>query len=167
MNAIDKKIKQVNLYLTPLAAVLIIFAVLISNADPISSTIGLGLVLFSIFFNNLTASTDERKAKIVVPLRVFTNLLINVLLVYVFILYWTPIWLLFVLSSLGVAFYSNFLKTFVISLFFAITLVVCFYLRVVPNLVSPTTKLIEVGQIINYALFIIIVPLLTNKIIKS
>jgi hypothetical protein len=74
---------------------------------------------------------------------------------------------LFVLSSLGIAFYGNFLKTFIMSLFLAIVLVVSFYLRVVPNLVSPTTKLIEIGQIINYALFIIMVPLLVNTIVKQ
>lgn len=165
---IEERLKRINLYFTPLAAIVIIFAVLISNADAIVATIGLGLVLFSIFFNNLTAvAANEKKSKIIVPLRVIINMLINVILVYIFIPYWIPIWLLFVLSSLGVAFYSNFLKTFVISFLLAVVLIVIFYLRVVPNLVSPITKLIEVGQIVNYSLFIIIVPCLVNKIIKS
>jgi hypothetical protein len=164
---IEKRLKKINVFLTPLAALLIIFAVLISNADAISATIGLFLVLFSIFFNNVALTNDQKKIKFVVPLRVTVNLLINIILVYIFILYWTPIWLLFVLSSLGMAFYGNFLKTFIMSLFLAIVLVVSFYLRVVPNLVSPTTKLIEIGQIINYALFIIMVPLLVNTIVKQ
>jgi len=167
MTTIEERLKRINFYLTPFAAIVIVFAVLISNAEAWIATIGFGLVLFSIFFNMFAVTNDERKSRIIVPLRVLVNILINIILVYVFIPYWLPIWLLFVLSSLGIAFYSNFLKTFVMSFLLAVVLIIIFYLRVVPNLVSPITKLIEVGQIVNYSLFIIIVPCLVNKIIKS
>lgn len=71
------------------------------------------------------------------------------------------------LSCLGTAVYSDFTKTFLISLISSVVLVIIFYIRVVPNLVSPYTKLIRVGEIFNYALFIIIVSVLVNEIVRK
>ncbi|MCS7231290.1 MAG: hypothetical protein RMJ67_04045 [Elusimicrobiota bacterium] len=163
---LKKEVKTINVFLTPLAAFLIICAVLISNADTVAAAAGLLIVLFTIFFNNLTALLKE-PSLVVVILRVIINLLLNLVLVYIFIPFWTPIWLLLMLSCLGTAVYSDFVKTFLISLVSAVALVIIFYLRVVPNLVSGYTKLIRVGEIVNYALFIIIVSILVNGIVRK
>lgn len=164
---LKKEVKLINVFLTPLAAFLIICAVLISNADTISAALGFLIVLFSIFFNNLTAFLSKTSSSVIVTIRVVVNLLLNFILVYIFIPFWTPIWLLLMLSCLGTSVYSNLLKTFFMSLFSAIGLIVIFYIRVVPNLVSGYTKLIRIGEIVNYALFIIIVSVLINEIIKK
>lgn len=163
---LKKEVRTINVFLTPLAAFLIICAVLISNADTISAGIGLLIVLFTIFFNNITATTN-RPSNILVTIRVIVNLLLNFILVYIFIPFWTPIWLLLMLSCFGTAVYSNLAKTLLISFISAIALILIFYIKVVPNLVSGYTKLIRVGEIVNYALFIIIVSWLINKMVKQ
>ncbi len=163
---LKKEVKTINVFLTPLASFLIICAVLISNADTISAGIGLFIVLFTIFFNNITATVSSPSG-VLVAIRVIVNLILNFILVYIFIPFWTPIWLLLMLSCLATAIYSNLAKTLLISFISAIALVLIFYLRVVPNLVSGYTKLIRVGEIVNYALFIIIISWLTNRMVKQ
>lgn len=163
---LKKEIKTINIFLTPLAAFLIICAVLISNADALSAGIGLIIVLFTIFFNNITA-TVSKSSNITVIIRVVVNLLLNFILVYIFIPFWTPIWLLLMLSCFGTAVYSNLAKTLLVSFISAAALIIIFYLQVVPKLVSGYTKLIRVGEIVNYALFIIIMSWLVNKMVRQ
>lgn len=163
---VKKEVKLINVFLTPLAAFLILCAALISNASTSDAAIGLLIVLFSVLFNNLTAYLVKSPSNIIVTLRVIINLILNLVLVYIFIPFWTPIWLLLMLSCFGTAVYSDLLKTLLISLISAVSLVIIFYLRVVPNLVSPYTKLIRVGEIVNYSLFIIILSVLINEVKK-
>ncbi|MEN3014363.1 MAG: hypothetical protein ABDH23_07130 [Endomicrobiia bacterium] len=164
---LKKEVKTIHVFLTPLAAFLIICAVLISNADTILAGIGLLIVLFTIVFNNVTAMLKTSSLAILVLIRVVVNLLLNLVLVYMFIPFWTPIWLLLMLSCLGTAVYSDFLRTFFVSLISSIGLILIFYMRVVPYLVSADTKLIRVGEIVNYALFIVVVSILVNGIIRK
>lgn len=108
----------VNRYFTPFAVVLVGTGLALSQPKGWVGPVCIGLLVFSSMFNLATArqarvsGQASRRASYV---RLVTNLAVNVGLVYMLGGYWTPTWLLFVLTPVATAVYSSRERTTAVS----------------------------------------------------
>lgn len=157
----EHKIKMVNLvnrYATPLAIILVALGLFLSQPTMPVRNIIVCLLLFSIVFNLVTVKIIKRgDGTGFIKLRMFINFAVNVALVYYLGGYWLPIWLLLALTPLATAIYDTRSKTLFVSIGISAILLIIQSTRR-PN------DLIDWGQQLAYASFIILVSLMINEL---
>lgn len=148
----------VTLYATPLAVFLVILGLIFARPSGRIKELSFGLLVFGLLFNLSLArflKTYRGNARRLIRLRLFTNLVVNILLVFFLGKYWTPVWLLLVLMPLATAIYESLDKTI------AASVSVSFILLTIRILQHPA-KPLEWGEHLAYAAFIIMLSLLVH-----
>jgi hypothetical protein len=150
----------VHRYFTPFAILLVGVGLALSQPRPWVMWTSIVLVLFTSAFNMGTASlvkTSGSFPPILGSIRLYTNLAVNVVLVDLLGGYWTPIWLLFVLTPAATALYGSRKRTIWTSIGVAVLLLVSHGLR---RLNAP----IDWGVPVVEALFIVFLALFLNEV---
>jgi hypothetical protein len=121
----EDKLRHVNDHLTPLAAIIVLPALLVADL-PVSSAIVVGsLIVLSVILNySLMYLARGNKARFFGSIRVVVNYVVNILLLWLLYATWSPVWLLLLLMSIGVAVYQNRRDSFLAGLAFAVMLLV-------------------------------------------
>ncbi|MBN1622073.1 MAG: hypothetical protein JW871_05735 [Endomicrobiales bacterium] len=158
----QKPVKLVNYYFTPFAIALIVSAAVVSTPGPRIVTTALLLVLFSFVFNLATAKISETNPQIIqriINFRLITNYLINIVLVYILIGFWGPMWLLFVLTPVATALYENTTKTAIVTFMASITLFLIYILKGISGSIG-------IGQALTHVVFIIVLSFFVHSLVK-
>jgi len=121
----EDKLRHVNDHLTPLAAIIVLPALLVADL-PVSSAIVVGtLIVLSVMLNySLMYLARGNKARFFGSIRVVVNYVVNILLLWLLYATWSPVWLLLLLMSIGVAVYQNRRDSLLAGLAFAAMLLV-------------------------------------------
>ncbi|OGS43051.1 MAG: hypothetical protein A2539_02525 [Elusimicrobia bacterium RIFOXYD2_FULL_34_15] len=159
----QESIRIVNSYFTPFATVLILVAIFIAHPGTALTFIFLGVMLFSFLFNEITNQILKKHANLAIiisNIRLFVNFLLNICIVYFLGGFWGPLWLLFVLTPIATAIYSDAKKTMIMALISSGTLLIIY-------LVRGLTGIISWGQAFSHVWFIIIISLFINKLVSA
>jgi hypothetical protein len=142
----SEELRVVNLYLTPFAVILILFAVFFSRPTgfPLYASI---LLVAAGLLNNIVARVNT-------SVRMTVNVLINVFLVYFLVGYWGPIWYLFLTTPVALAVYSDRLKTFLAGLLMSFLLLGIYAIKGLASAQAWGQALCRVVLIIFLSLFI-------------
>ena len=121
----EEKLRHVNDHLTPLAAIIVLPALLVANL-PVRSAIVVGaLIVLSVILNyTLMYMARGSKTRFFGSIRVVVNYVVNIVLLWLLYAVWSPVWLLLLLMSIGVAVYQNRRDSFFAGLAFALMLLV-------------------------------------------
>ncbi|HRY29260.1 MAG TPA: hypothetical protein P5079_04390 [Elusimicrobiota bacterium] len=155
-----RRVQVVNRYATPFAILLVALAIFLPSPIRSVRIIGLSLLAFSILFNLVTVGLIRRRPEILPrlkKLRLYTNLAVNVVLVYELSPYWPPIWLLLVLTPIATAIYASARQSLMTSLLIA-------FLIMGIHLVHGGGGLMEWGQTLSRAAFVVLLSLLLNEL---
>ncbi|MEK7745177.1 MAG: hypothetical protein AAB576_00745 [Elusimicrobiota bacterium] len=155
-----QKALLVSRYATPLAILLVVLGIIVSNPEGWARDISLFLLCFGILFN-LAAGWWMRKKDQVHPafmgFRLALNLGSNILIVYLLGGYWSPIWMLLALTPMATAIYDSRAKTLGISAGVVFILVLLQALR---GMNSP----LDWGQVAARGCFIVLMSLMINDL---
>jgi hypothetical protein len=154
-----ENVNLINLYLTPLAIILVLMAIIFSQPIGIALYGSIALIWLGIINNTLTA-TLAKKNPLLVKVRMVLNILINVLLVYLLIGFWGPIWYLFLMTPIATAVYSSRLQTFIMSLVMSGLLILVYYAK---GVVSPAAW----GQAMSRIFLIFFLSLFISALIQQ
>lgn len=152
----------VNRYFTPFALFLVVTVAFIGSCDRTIIVVAGLLVFISVELNFFTAhmiSKNPEKAKVIGHIRVVSNFLVNVIIVYLLINIWKPIWLLFALTPIASAVYYDRKKCLGVALVSAGTLLVIYFIR-------GLTGLYGWGEAVTYAVFIVLISMFINALCK-
>jgi hypothetical protein len=100
----------VNRYFTPFALLLVGMGLALSQPKAWIAYSCVGILIFSFAFNQGTAFLVRASGSVswqMAFIRLYTNLAVNVVLVYLLGGFWEPIWLLFVLTPVATALYGE------------------------------------------------------------
>ena len=150
----------VNRYALPLAIILITFGVAFSQPQAHVRNLSLGLLILTTIFNLGTVEIIKRGVKVspwLIKMRLFFNLGINAVLVYLLGGYWPPIWLLLSLTPIATAVYGTRMRTLLTAIGISLLLLGIHALR---GLNAP----VDWGQQAAYASFIILLSLMINDV---
>ncbi len=153
----------VNRYATPFAIGLVTMAIVLSSAMGTVRDVSIGLLLFSILFNIVAVGLIRRLAETkpwMKKARMWTNLAVNIALVYLLGPFWPPMWLLLALTPLATAIYGGPTQTLLASSGIAALIVAIHLLR---GGGSPH----EWGQVLSYAAFIVLMSMLINELTQA
>ncbi|MBN2406265.1 MAG: hypothetical protein JXJ19_01080 [Elusimicrobia bacterium] len=153
------KIKVINSYLTPMALILVLMAVIFSQ--PLGASLYVSLVLLiASLGNNILLAAFSGRIPTLRKTRMIVNVVINILLVYTLVVYWGPVWYLFLLTPVATAVYSGRLKTFLVSLGMSALLALIYMVR-------GAGSAAEWGQILSKILLIIFISLFINELVNT
>ncbi|MEK7858602.1 MAG: hypothetical protein AAB320_05610 [Elusimicrobiota bacterium] len=149
----------VNRYATPLAIFLVGLGIFVSQPSSPLKEVCIGLMFFGVVFNLGTGAYLKHKGghHLLIEVRRYVNLAVNVLLVYLLGGYFTPIWMILALTPLATAIYENRARTLGFALGVSAVLLVIHGLR---GASSP----LEWGNQLAVCTFIILVSLLVNEV---
>lgn len=150
----------VNRYAMPLAVVLIALGLVFSQPQAHVRDLSIGLLGFTIVFNIGIVEIIRRGFKVepwMMKLRLFVNLGINAVLVYLLGGYWPPIWLLLSLTPIATAVYGTRGKTVFAAVSVSLVLLGVHALR---RMNAP----VDWGQQAAYAAYIIVLSLMINDL---
>ena len=121
----EDKLRHVNDHLTPLAAIIVIPGLLVANLPMRSAVVAGALIVLSVVLNyTFLYLARGSRARFFGSIRVVTNYVVNIVLLWLLYAAWNPVWLLLLLMSIGVAIYQNRRDSFLASLAFALMLLV-------------------------------------------
>ncbi|MEA3506601.1 MAG: hypothetical protein U9R36_03815 [Elusimicrobiota bacterium] len=140
-------------YLTPLALVMVLLAVIFSQPRGDILIFSFILIFLSLIFN-LAIDMDIKILAFLKPARRAANIYINAMLVYYLGQYWAPMWCLLLLTPISVAVNSSRRKTFLTSLLMSFLLMLIYFLRGVDSAVFWGQALSQAAVIIFISLFI-------------
>jgi hypothetical protein len=121
----EDKLRHVNDHLTPLAAIIVLPGLLVANLPMRSAVVAGALIVLSVVLNyTFMYLARGDKARFFGSIRVVTNYVVNILLLWLLYAAWSPVWLLLLLMSIGVAVYQNRRDSFLAGLAFALMLLV-------------------------------------------
>jgi hypothetical protein len=102
----ETKLRHVNDHLTPLAAIIVIPGLLVASVPMPSAIIAGSLIVLSVLVNyTLMYLAGGNRARLIGSVRVATNYVVNIVLLWLLYAAWGPVWLLLLLMSIGVAVY--------------------------------------------------------------
>jgi hypothetical protein len=121
----EGKLRHVNEHLTPLAAIIVIPGLLVTDL-PMSSAVAAGsLIILSVIVNYILMYLAKgSRARFIGSVRVVINYVANIILSWLLYADWSPVWLLLLLMSIGVAVYQPRRDSLLAGLAFAMMLVV-------------------------------------------
>lgn len=158
-----KLIVLVNRYMTPFAILLVGVGLVLSQPVPWIAWSCASLVVFSVVFNLGTVRLVQSRGAVpswMAPVRLWTNLTVNVVFVYLLGGYWTPIWLLFVLTPAATALYADRKRTLATALGVSALMILAFAAR---RLNAP----VDWGKTFVEAAFIVFLALFLNEVATS
>lgn len=158
-----RRLELVNRYATPFAVLLVIMAIFFPSPIRAVRNLSIGLLTFSVFFNLFTVGLIRRRPEILPrlkKLRMYTNLAVNVVLVYALGPYWPPIWLLLALTPIATAIYASPRQSLISSLLIS-------FLIMGIHLAHGGSGLAEWGQTLTRASFVIFLSLLLNELAQE
>jgi len=153
----------VNRYATPFAIGLVTMAIVFSTNRGTLRNESIGLLLFSILFNIASVGLIRRLAETrpwLKKARMLINLAVNIALVYLLGPYWPPMWLLLALTPIATAIYEGPTQTLLASSGIAVLIVAIQLFR---GGGSPH----EWGQVLSYAVFIVLMSMLINELTQA
>jgi hypothetical protein len=120
----ETKLRHVNDHLTPLAAIIVIPGLLVANLPMRDAIVAGSLIVLSVVVNyTLMYLMGGNRARLIGSIRVTTNYVINIVLLWLLYATWGPVWLLLLLMSIGVAVYLPRRDSLIAALAFALMLV--------------------------------------------
>jgi len=159
-NSIEvQRVKIVNAYLTPLSVILVLFAVVFSRPSDIITYISLGLLGIALL-NNFVTRVLVKKYSSPAPVRMMVNVAVNIILVYILIGYWGPIWYLFLMTPVAAAVYSTRAHTL------AVSLVISFLLAGI-YLSKGVSSFQAWGQALSRIVLVIFLSLFINALVRQ
>jgi len=121
----EDKLRHVNDHLTPLAAIIVLPGLLVANLPMRSAIVAGALIVLSVILNyTLLYLARGSRARFFGSIRVVVNYVVNILLLWLLYAVWSPVWLLLLLMSIGVAVYQNRRDSLLAGLAFALMLLV-------------------------------------------
>ncbi|MEE8349675.1 MAG: hypothetical protein V3R94_08905 [Acidobacteriota bacterium] len=118
-----KKVRHVNQYLTPLAAVIVVPGVLVAPLPTLAAVVAGALILLSVTLNYVSIYLLKENARFIGRLRVTINYTVNIFLAWLLYSTWPPVWLLLLLMAIGVAVYQSRRDSFVAGVAIALMLI--------------------------------------------
>jgi hypothetical protein len=158
-----QRVVLVNRYATPFAALLVLLAIFLPSPVRHVKYISLLLVSFSVLFNQITIAYIKSRPDIMPRLknlRMYTNLGVNVVLVYHLGPYWPPIWLLLALTPIATAIYASPKQSLITSLMIA-------SLIMATRVLQGGNSLVAWGQTLTCAAFVVFLSLLLNELAQE
>jgi len=158
-----KQIKLVSTYFTPFAILLVLAGSVFAKLDPKVSLLAVVIIVFTMVMNLTTENLTEKggkHAKTLGKARMLLNFTANVLLVYMLCLQWHPIWLLFVLTPVANAVYSDARRTIFMCIVTAIVMLLIYFVRGLSGVISW-------GEVLCYIAFIFVISLFVNKLAQT
>jgi len=150
----------INRYATPLAILLTILGIALSEPTGSVRIASIALLVFGIVFNSAALSAMKRDTGTkpwFMELRMGINVATNITLVYLLGTTWPPIWLLLALTPIATAVYSTRTQTLRVSATMSFFLIAVHAAR---HLNSPE----QWGEQIAYVVFILFLSLLINDL---
>jgi len=155
-------IRLVDRFFTPFALILTASALLLGFAENKARITSIGIVVLLGIFNEISVWLARRHSEWAVNIgniRLVTNFLGNICLVYLLGTFWGPMWLLFVLPPVATALYASWQKTFVTAAISAGSLLGIYASRGLEGSVGW-------GQASLHAAFIVFLSLFVNSIAR-
>lgn len=163
MEAAVRRTRLVTRYAMPFAIFLVALATFLPTPIRFARNLSLGLLAFSVAFNLITVAMIGRRPELIPRLRglrTYTNLAVNVVLVYQLGPYWPPIWLLLALTPIATAIYASPRQSLTTSLLIAAVIMGI-------HLVHGGSSLVDWGQTLTRAAFVIFLSLLLNDMARD
>jgi hypothetical protein len=163
MTAAVRRVQLVNRYATPFAIFLVALATFLPTPIRFARNLSLGLLVFSVAFNLATVRMITLNPQIMPRLknlRTYTNLAVNIVLVYQLGPYWPPIWLLLALTPIATAIYASPKQSLATSSLIAVVIMGI-------HLVHGGSSLVDWGQTITRAAFVVFLSLLLNDMARE
>lgn len=148
-------------YLNPCTLLLVIMGILFASEPPEITYMALILAIITTIFNFMTLAYALKKPntfKSVQLVRVIFNYLVNVLLVFILYPYWQPIWLILLLTLMGISAITSRANTLANAVFMSIMLLWVLYQR---DLLHGAA----LGQGLTYVILFFLASLFINHIV--
>ncbi|MEA3507171.1 MAG: hypothetical protein U9R36_06765 [Elusimicrobiota bacterium] len=157
-NLTAEKISVVSAYLTPLAFIVLLQALLYAKVsfNLIGPFVGIAIL------NNLIFTYFVKKSDALVIVRIVINVIVNTFLVFYLFITYPPIWLLFILTPVATAVYSTRIKTFLTSIGMSLLLFITQYKATLNE--YKTIEPAQWGSIFSRIIFLILLALFINAI---
>jgi hypothetical protein len=153
-----ESVSIINAYLTPLAIILVLLAVVFSK--PYGTVLYWSIALLGAgLVNNLVTASFLKDKQPLLYFRMCLNILINIILVYLLIGYWGPIWFLLLTTPIATAVYSTRIRTLFTSLAMSLVLVLIYAVRGVSSAQAW-------GQAASRIVLIVILSLFINSLVS-
>jgi hypothetical protein len=158
---LDRLVKWVGYFATPFALFLGLLAVLFTDADGWPKTIALGLLGFAGFFNVMfprflkDQAADKKGWN--VKFRLYMNLVVNTVVIYLLGDEFPPLWLLLALTPFATAIYGERRRTLVNAVTAAVLLVAIQAIR-------PVGDWLGWAEVAAQAVFILLMSLMVNGV---
>lgn len=152
-----EKLKLVSRYMTPYAALLVLFGVYFGSLPKIDQWLTLAILAISLAVNLSSMVGLEKvpaQASLIRDVRVGINIVANFWLIYILMPYWPDIWMLLLLVVIALAVYDTPETTVFFSYAFACLLLVVAYLRSVPPGIQLGTILMDAATLVFIGIFI-------------
>jgi len=162
MELAGAKVNIVSRYFTPLAVLIIANGIILTSPPSPLWQIASGLLAFSYLFNHFSTrwvERDPQKRGFRILVRVYTNLAVNAAIVYLIGEYWTPVWLLLLLSPIATAIYGSLKQTLISALLGTLILMLIAALR-------PGMNPLLFAEQANYGMYIILLSLGIFKLVR-
>lgn len=149
----------VSKYATPLAALLIGMGIGVALPPGKSRSAAAALWVFGLVFNVVVTHLirNEGAGKSLVMTRLFVNVFLNTVIVYLMLLYWPAIWMLLALTPIAMAIYSTRGNTMVVAGVVSAVLLSIRYMR------DPGSAGAWSGELA-HCVFIFLISLLINEL---
>lgn len=102
-----EKFRHVNGHLTPLAVLIVVPGLLVAPLPKLVVISGGILIAYSVFINYLSLYLLKRNIRLIGSIRVGSNYVVNICLLWLLYSAWPLVWVLFLLMSIGVALYQS------------------------------------------------------------
>jgi PAS domain S-box-containing protein len=155
-------IRLVDRFFTPFASLLVLAGVWMGFAEAQAKHLSIFLLLFTFIFNEVSVMLSRKYVewtKTIGNVRLVTNFLANIALVYMLGTFWGPMWLLFVLTPVATALYADWKRTAITSVVSAAALLGIYASRGLEGAVGW-------GQASIHAAFIVFISLFVNSIAR-
>jgi hypothetical protein len=155
-------IRLVDRFFTPFATILVVAGAFMGYAETWAKHLSIFLLLGLFIFNEVSVALARKHlawAKTIGNIRLVTNFLSNVVLVYLLGTFWGPMWLLFVLTPVATALYAGWQRTFWTAMISAGTLLGIYASRGLEGSVGW-------GQASIHAAFIVFISLFVNSLAR-
>jgi PAS domain S-box-containing protein len=155
-------IRLVDRFFTPFAMILVAAGAWMGFAEPWAKHVAILMLLALFIFNEVSvmlARKHEEWTRTIGNLRIVTNFVANVALVYMLGTFWGPMWLLFVLTPVATALYADWMRTLGAGVISAAALLAIYASR-------GLTGAVGWGQASIHAAFIVFISLFVNSIAR-
>ncbi|MFH1725216.1 MAG: hypothetical protein ABII00_11435 [Elusimicrobiota bacterium] len=102
-----ERFKHVNNHLTPLAILVVVPGLFVASLSKFAVIVCAALIGYSVFMNYMSIFMLQRNIGLIGKIRVVSNYVVNICLIWLLYAAWPPIWLLLLLMAIGPALYQS------------------------------------------------------------